>query len=310
MPFTIEQFEGCLLGLACADAVASPYEGLTTDMIFDMGPSDQIVAHESGKTIFYTDDTQMMISVVQTLIDRQTIDVDYLATKFATNYHPDRGYGQGARKIINAIGFGKDWNQVASAIFNGEGSLGNGAAMRVAPIGLYFANDLDRVADEAAKSAQVTHHHPIGIDSARLLAVAASLAAHSHQQPFSKIDFLNKLRSFASTEEFQWQIDLALQLPAFSSLVSFGNSLEAHRSVMTSIICFADSPDDYSAAIARAIGQGDDVDTLAAMAGALAGARLGIQAVPTQLIDSLEDNDQGKSFIQSLARDCFLASER
>lgn len=309
MPVSIAQFEGCILGLACADAVASPYEGLPTGMVFDMGPSDEIVKHASGKTIYYTDDTQMMISVVQTLIELKKIEIDHLAAKFAENYHPDRGYGQGAREIINAIGFGKDWNQVAKTIFNGEGSLGNGAAMRVAPVGLFFADDLQRVADEAALSAQVTHHHEIGVDSARLMAVATAFAANSQGQGFDKQQFLETLMGFAKTDEFQWQINLALQLPAFSSLVSFGNSLEAHRSLMTSVLCFADSPDDYSNAIARAIGQGDDVDTLAAMTGALSGARLGIERVPGHLVDALENESQGRDFLTGLARECFQSCD-
>jgi poly(ADP-ribose) glycohydrolase ARH3 len=70
---------------------------------------------------------------------------------------------------------------------------------------------------------------------------------------------------------------------------------------MTSIVCFADSPDDYSAAIARAIGQGNDVDTLAAMTGALTGARLGMQSIPTNLLDCLEDDDKGRSYLMWLA---------
>ena len=65
---------------------------------------------------------------------------------------------------------------------------------------------------------------------------------------------------------------------------------------MTSILCFAGSPDDFGLAVSRAIGQGDDVDTLAAMTGALVGARLGIDAIPSHLLDALEDSYQGKEF--------------
>ena len=121
-----EQFLGAVLGLAIGDALGSAWEGITADLIYAMGPADEIVAHPSGKTIFYTDDTQMMISVVQTLLELGEIEKHALAAKFAENYHPDRGYGQGARKIINAIGFGEDWEAVSSTVFNGQGSLGNG----------------------------------------------------------------------------------------------------------------------------------------------------------------------------------------
>jgi poly(ADP-ribose) glycohydrolase ARH3 len=285
-----------------ADAVAAPWEGLDAQLIYEMGPADAIMAHESRRRITYTDDTQMTIGVAEELIERGSIDGDALARRFAANYHPDRGYGQGARRIINAIGFGEDWKHLAATIFEGQGSLGNGAAMRVAPIGLFFSHDLQQVAAEAEQSALPTHTHPIGIDGARLMAVATALAVRSAGERFRRRSFLEELRRFAQTEEFQWQIDHALALEPYQSLQVFGNSLEANRSVMTSILCFADSPDDYSQAISRAIGQGNDVDTLAAMTGAIAGARLGIEAVPRYLIDCLEDEEQGKTCLLKLAR--------
>jgi poly(ADP-ribose) glycohydrolase ARH3 len=300
-PLRHEQFTGAVIGLAVGDALGSSWEGLSAGLIYDMGPSNKIVAHESGDPIYYTDDTQMTIGIVQTLLECGEIQKQVLAEKFAANYHPDRAYGQGARQIINAIGSGEDWEQIAANIFQGQGSLGNGAAMRVAPLGLYFAPDLELVAQQAALSAAPTHCHDIGVDGARLMAVAAALAALSRGQTFQRQEFLEVLLSIAQTEEFQWQLGHALKLGPYDSLSSFGNSLEAHRSVMTSIMCFVNAPDCYSDAVARAIGQGNDVDTLAAMTGALSGARLGISAIPARLIESLEDGEQGRTYLLDLA---------
>jgi poly(ADP-ribose) glycohydrolase ARH3 len=299
---TLSQFQGCLLGGAAADAVGAPWEGLSNGLVFSMGPADRIVRHESRETIYYTDDTQMTIGVVETLLERGRIDGDSLAARFVANYHPDRGYGQGARALINAIAGGADWRVAAQEMFGGEGSLGNGAAMRVAPLGLYYAHDVTELLAQATCSAEVTHRHPIGIDAARLMAVAAALAARSAGTRFDRRAFLETLRSVAVTEEFQWQLDHALELKPFQSLSSFGNSLEAHRSVMTSILCFADSPDDYCEAITRAIGRGNDVDTLAAMAGALVGARTGLEGIPAPLWECLENGDQGRTYLLALAQ--------
>ena len=85
------------------------------------------------------------------------------------------------------------------------------------------------------------------------------------------------------------------------TLAFLGSSLEAHRSVVTAIACFAASPDRYEDAVARAIGLGDDTDTLAAMAGALCGAHLGVGAVPGRLLDRLENGRKGRSHIGRLA---------
>jgi poly(ADP-ribose) glycohydrolase ARH3 len=178
--------------------------------------------------------------------------------------------------------------------------------MRVSPIGLFFASDIAMVTAQAELSAAPTHAHEIGIDGARVLAAAAMYAAASFGEIFDRNAFLQKLLLVARTEEFRWQLEHALQLKQFDSLAAFGNSLEAHRSVMTSILCFADSPDSYEEAVSRAIGQGDDVDTLAAMAGTLSGARLGISEIPANLIACLEDNEQGRTFLFDLAEQLWV----
>ena len=304
---TLDHFQGAILGLAVGDAIGSAWEGMPADMIYSMGPADRIVEHAARDPIYYTDDTQMTISVVQELVERKCIDKYSLAKRFAENYHPDRGYGQGARRIINAIGFGEDWEAIARNIFNGDGSLGNGAAMRVAPLGLFFYPNFDEIVIQAELSAAPTHCHEIGVDGGRLVAIAAALSAGSSGSKLDRTSFLQKLLTFAKTEEFQWQIEHALQISPFQTLIAFGNSLEAHRSVMTSILCFVDSPDDYVATIARAIGQGNDVDTLAAMAGAISGARVGLSGIPDYLVDCLEDNHKGKTFLLDLAEDLWLA---
>lgn len=293
-----EQFVGCLLGHAIGDGLGAPYEGLFDDVIFRMGPADAIVREPPEAVLHYTDDTQMTIGVAETLVACGTIDESVLCSAFASNYDPARGYGQGARRVVEAIRSGEDWRSLSLTLFPG-GSLGNGAAMRAAPIGLLFCNDLERVAEQAERSALPTHTHPIGIDGATLMAVAVALALRPGK--FDRKAFYRELIRYAKTEEFQWQISVAQRLKRTESVAGFGNSLEAHRSVMTAIAIFAASPDDYIAAVSRAIGQGNDTDTLAAMAGALCGARLGSEGIPTPLIDKLENGHKGRMHLETLA---------
>lgn len=294
----LEHFRGCMLGLAVGDATGAPYEGMPGDMIFRMGPALSIVETPSNETRYYTDDTQMAIGVAETLLACGEIQEEPLCAAFAKNYDPQRGYGQGARRIIEAIIAGEDWRKLAQTLFPG-GSLGNGAAMRVAPVGLLFCDDLDAVAAQAERSASPTHRHPLAVDGARLLALAVALAVRERR--FVRTDFFAELQKRAETEEFQWQLSVAAQLAPYDTIAGFGSGLEAHRSVVTAICCFAGSPECYAKAISRAIGQGNDTDTLAAMAGAISGAHLGIQAIPTHLVESLEDHDKGHTYISELA---------
>jgi poly(ADP-ribose) glycohydrolase ARH3 len=293
------RFVGCLLGLTTGDSLGAPFEGIPAETVYYTdGPIHELLAHPSSKTLRYTDDTQMMIGVAETILEKGEIEPGLLAQKFAENYQPKRGYGRGARAILEAIRDGGDWNQLAESLFPG-GSFGNGAAMRVAPVGITFASDLNRVQEQAKLSAWPTHRHSLGIEGAVLLALGIALAAKG--PPLDRGAFYDTLESFCSTEEFRWQLRAARKLRRGHSLAFLGNGLPAHRSVVTSIACFTTSPDSFEGAIEQAIIQGDDTDTLAAMAGALCGAHLGIAAIPSHWLERMEETPKGASYIQSLA---------
>jgi poly(ADP-ribose) glycohydrolase ARH3 len=295
-----DRFAGCLLGLAVGDALGAPYEGLThADIFWQFGSPEKLVKNPSGDTLFYTDDTEMMIGVAETLVECGRIEEERLCRAFAENYHPERGYGQGARRVIEAMAKGKDYRTLAAGQFPG-GSFGNGAAMRVAPVGLLFADHPEELWEQAKLSALPTHTHPLGIEGAQLLAVAVAWALRATS--FSRKELWRELLSRATTEEFRWHIDIAAKLKPGDSLSGLGSTLHAHRSVVTAIACFAAAPGDFELVTSRAIGLGDDTDTVAAMAGALVGAFAGVSAIPAELLAKLEDGPaKGRTHIAELA---------
>lgn len=130
-----------------------------------------------------TDDTEMACEVVAELQKAGRIDPDSLARRFAARYmrDPQRGYGGGARKILQAIHAGTPWRKAAGDSFNGKGSMGNGGAMRSAPIGAWFAGDPEAVVREARASAEPTHAHPDGQAGAIAVALAAAAAARGEK---------------------------------------------------------------------------------------------------------------------------------
>jgi poly(ADP-ribose) glycohydrolase ARH3 len=294
-----DRFLGCLLGQAVGDALGAPWEGMPADHVFwSFGPATELAGNPDDDPLLYTDDTQMMIAVAETLIDHGAINEEVLGKAFVVNYDPERGYGSGARRILEAMAAGKDGRRLAATIFPG-GSLGNGAAMRAAPIGLFFCHDLDAVLEQARLSALPTHVHPLGIEGARLLALAVALVVR--EEGFDRKSFYSALLDHCQSEEFRWALTAASRLQRKHSLSFLGSSLEAHRSVPTAIACFSVGPDSYSDVIARAISLGDDTDTVAAMAGALAGAHLGLEGVPGRLLEQLEDGSKGRGYIVELA---------
>jgi poly(ADP-ribose) glycohydrolase ARH3 len=225
------------------------------------------------------------------------IEADRLAEILAANFDRTRGYGPGAATILVGMRQGHRWQDLVRSVYP-DGSFGNGAAMRVAPIGLAFHDDLPRVAVEAAASASVTHGHPLGVDGAVVLASAVAMLVA--EEPFDHGDFCRRLAGVAGTEEFRWQLTTAAKLGA-DDTVPFGSGIEAHRSVVTAICCFGLNPDRYERVIARALAFGGDVDTVAAMAGALAGTHLGVEVVPRRLVGRLENGPRGRDDLMKLA---------
>src|SRR4051812_15788431 len=166
-------------GLAFGDAFGERFFGLFRPE----GEARQLIAERRtppDPRWHWTDDTAMALDLVAVLEAHGEVVAQPLAQQFAATYGADsgRGYGSGMHALLPRVAATPDaWEELATALFGGEGSLGNGAAMRVAPLGAWFHDDLGRTVDQAARSAQVTHAHPQGIAGAVAVAVAAALSA-------------------------------------------------------------------------------------------------------------------------------------
>jgi poly(ADP-ribose) glycohydrolase ARH3 len=158
--------------------------------------------------------------------------------------------------------------------------------MRLAPIGQLPALRLLQVADLARRSAAVTHVHPLGVEGAAVQAVAVAVAARSHGRPLDLMDFLRAVSSELQLGEYR------LGLQATHALVRsakesrdvanhVGNDTSAASSVPAALTAFLRHPDDRARALRYAILIGGDTDTIAAMTGAMIGARCGVSALPT-----------------------------
>lgn len=143
-----------LLGLSIGDAFGETFFGPETEVL------DRIQQRrlQEGDWLF-TDDTIMGIGVYNILAKNGSINQDQLAKEFADNYLLDdyRGYGGTAHSILRAIAAGEHWKEVSSKVFDGMGSMGNGAAMRSGPLGTYFYDNVEKVVEQATLAAEITH---------------------------------------------------------------------------------------------------------------------------------------------------------
>jgi len=288
-----ERATGALLGTFAGDALGMPWEGAPPGAI--PAVLDMEAARLGAGT--YTDDTEMTIALAESLLRCDGVDAEDLARAFLAAYDPRRGYGGGTVAVFDLWREGVAVAQAAQRVFDGRGSLGNGAAMRVAPVAVRFHADPGALSAQARRSAQVTHAHPVGIDgaAAQAAAIAAALrgddplaAALAEASTLQVRDALGELA--ARTED-----ELEPHL-----LGDGGVPSTADRSVAAAVVAAARAG-SFEAAVTAAVRAGGDADTTGAMAGAIAGARFGAGAIPARWREALEDGERGRSHVEALA---------
>jgi len=310
-PIGAPEAAGCLLGLALGDALGAPFEGSPPR---GPEPIDRLLAADAS--LRWTDDTHMMLALADALLARDlTVDPQHLGDTFAQAYRhqPWRGYGSGPPRIFAMASAGRSYLEAAASLFGGSGSLGNGAAMRCAPVVIAGWPDADRTWQLATEQALVTHSHPEGIDGAVLLsavlrlavatpaAAPLTLAAITADAPPLRSSALraawDALRTVSAaaegTRDRQGLLELAGEL---------GTSVTARTSVPAAIAVALHAPDDVVDTVRAAVGLGGDTDTVAAMAAAITGAHLGSGAIPPRLLERLEARERIASTATALAR--------
>ena len=205
MPDRLSKALQSLDGLSVGDAFG--------ELFFSMSPHTAASVDLPTQPWRWTDDTHMALSIVEVLQEYGHIEQDALAHAFARRYQeePYRGYAGGAAHLLRQVASGADWRTIAPTLF-GSGSYGNGAAMRVAPLGGFFYDDLQRAAQEAQLSAVITHAHPEGQAGAIAVAVAAALAANT-SHPVGR-DFLREVLEFVPRGVTQERLQLAVDVPS------------------------------------------------------------------------------------------------
>lgn len=225
----------------------------------------------------WTDDTHEALSIVEVLAKHGRIDQDALARALARRFAQDpyRGYGGGARQLLAQMAAGADWRELTPRLF-GIGSYGNGAAMRVAPLGGYFAGDLPRAAEEARRSAIVTHAHPEGQAGAMAVAVAAAAAAGGSGRKPSPVgcEFLDEVIPYVPAGLTRQGIERATEIPAGAldeavARLGTGRRVSAQDTVPFCLWSAAYHLEDFEAALWWTVRGGGDRDTTCAIVGGI-----------------------------------------
>jgi ADP-ribosylglycohydrolase len=238
----------------------------------------------------WTDDTaQALVLARELAAGGGFVDQDRLALRLAEAYAGDthRGYGASMHDVLRRIGAGEPWREVVAGQFGGQGSWGNGAAMRVAPLGAWHAADLDAVAEQAARQSAVSHHHPEAVAAAMAVALAAALATRSRGGPApARPDFLQAVAAQLPDSDVRSGVRVAARMPARTSVrhaaevLGSGYRMSGPDTVPYALWCAAGHLDDLHEGLWFTVSGRGDIDTTCAIAGGVIAARTGVAALP------------------------------
>ncbi|MFF2779277.1 ADP-ribosylglycohydrolase family protein [Streptomyces sp. NPDC058052] len=241
----------------------------------------------------WTDDTEMACSVLAVLARHDRIDQDALADSFAKHHDFDRGYGPAVNRMLRLIREGGDWRELSAALFNGQGSWGNGAAMRVAPLGAWYADDPEQATHQAEISAYPTHQHREAVVGAMAVAAAAALAAGPEGPPTPEalldgvIALVPRSAVGAGLRRARDMLDYG-DAGTVAAVLGSGRRTSAHDTVPFALWSAARGLGDFEATFWTTAQVGGDVDTTCAIAGGVV-ASSDAGAPPADWLDRTED---------------------
>ncbi|WP_406408734.1 ADP-ribosylglycohydrolase family protein [Streptomyces halstedii] len=220
----------------------------------------------------WTDDTEMACSVLAVLATHRRVDQDALADSFARHHDFDRGYGPAVNRLLRLVREGGDWRQLASALFQGQGSWGNGSAMRIAPLGAWYADDPEQATHQAEISSYTTHQHREAVVGAMAVAAAAALVAAPGGPPTPEalldgvVALVPRSAVGAGLRRARDMLDYR-DAGTVAAVLGNGRRTSAHDTVPFALWSAARSLGDFEEAFWVTAQAGGDVDTTCAIVG-------------------------------------------
>lgn len=335
-PIALDRARGSLLGMAVGDALGAPLEGLSAQQI--RSHYRQVVDYVDGVRAWkrkpyrwrmpglYSDDTQQALVLAECLRTCGAVDPEWVGRVYQEMANPRMGY-LGAHR-----GVGRSFRQVmtdleggASPRDTGTASAGIGAAMRIAPVGLYYAAHDGDLVPAVLDASLITHRDIRSLAGAVAVAAAVRrLASGEVREPawlFLLAAEVARAEDRIATESPRAVVAVGAYRHAMSRSIAFTEGVldkprdralalivdEANRhgaepicrratqgfppALIPTCLYFLFTTDSFEEAIVEAVNLGGDADTTGAILGAMAGAYYGVQAIPDRWLEGLRNRN-------------------
>ncbi|MCI0713086.1 MAG: ADP-ribosylglycohydrolase family protein [Chloroflexi bacterium] len=304
------KFIGCLLGGAVGDALGFTSENMSRKRIQDKYTrlTDYKVRPSWG---YYTDDTQLTIALAETLVANQGYDHSHFRRQLARWW-----------LVFPRLSGRSTKNAAMKCLLGlrntGRNVPGSSAAMRAAPLALFYYDDRPALLEKTVECSRVTHTHPAAIAGA-LVSVFSIAYCLAHTE-FDRQAYLRELTDIAGEYDSELRqkllsLEEMLAWPEEEVLKKLLSASKVIGSPITDIIptaiyAFLKYPDDFEQTVLFCVNAGWDTDTMAAIVGNTSGAWNGLQGIPQRWVDRLERGYKGRDYIISLAQSLFERQSR
>lgn len=294
-----DRYLGCLIGLACGDALGGPVEFDTRTQMDERYPDGLRTFISGGWLSLFpgeiTDDTQMALDVARSLVAHPHGNMDDLAERFLAwrNSNP-KDIGNTTRDALDRLARGVPWNEAGEQAHISRGprdSAGNGAIMRCAPVAMRFRNQPDQLRAVSIDVSRITHANPLCTWAAVAVnqTIAALLGSASIADALA--------RSGAEVEDTKVRAAVNHARTATRDQIESGGFvLDTLSAACWSLLQTA----SFEEAVVTAVGLGGDTDTTGAVTGALAGAHYGLDAIPERWRSHVQHRDELLELAHSL----------
>lgn len=302
----LDRARGVLGGLACGDALGRPVEFKEPQWISQKyGVVDEMIGDGSHRqpagTI--TDDTQQALCIAGSLAELGRFDPDDIANRFVEWFQSDPfDIGMMTAEVLGQINRGTAWAEASRLVFTNriEGqNAGNGSVMRCAPIALAYHDSPDRLVEVSRASSEITHYDMRCQYGCAVLNLTIANCLHGEDNPLQLA--LRQLPDEASLEADEL-LEALHPVPDSIEASDLDNGGFVVKTLQAGLYYALTAP-SAKQAIVRAVNGGGDTDTIAAVTGALVGAKFGADSLPDPWINNLRGID--RETLETLAIELF-----
>lgn len=295
-----------LVGCAIGDALGNPFEmkaAISPALTSWDGQFKDGGTFWKGKAGQYTDDTLMSIALAKSLIKNNGFDGADVATNYLAwmNSGETRGIGGTTAEALTMLKFGASWTESG---LKGPKIGGNGTAMRASPIGLAYRNNQLELLEVAMQDASITHNSLEPHMGSIAVALGVAQLANDGDCYVDRAQIIRDVLTVIIDSVVKTKLELALshlekKTNPVEALANIGSAGYVPETVAAAFYCFA-ATETFKDCVVMAVKAGGDTDTTAAVAGALAGTHYGLDLIPQEYKDGVENFELLNKLTQEL----------